>query len=273
MADGQESLYTISLDILRLALSVTTGVARFRHAKPSVTSTIGEPSVYALQPKEQRITDLYNELRQLQRQLLPFEQQDAHGDFASLSLDDLREESDAAKNLADIHALVDYGSLTSVDALVKSQKKDNDANDLLGAHEPVDPDKSVQIVLQLGQQLHQLKENLVKLEIDNEAIHKVNRRLTSTIIEKKSRQQQNKRIVGQHSERIKELQQILQTVTEKIETLKPTILGLILASGIDWGNDDRLRNIVLDCSNDYSNTESSDNDEFENQDNDGDNEF
>ncbi|KAK7205132.1 centromere protein H (CENP-H)-domain-containing protein [Myxozyma melibiosi] len=120
------------------------------------------------------------------------------------------------------------------------------------------------VVSKLASELSKLKAQIHSVRKDIKQLHKENRQTTSQLIsliqEHKHRRAD---ILSDDTQRlIKSYREAVSVTEQKIETLKPVLLGLIMGSGLNWSTDESLREIVLECSSSRSgNSDSSDDDD------------
>ncbi|KAJ8103300.1 hypothetical protein POJ06DRAFT_247162 [Lipomyces tetrasporus] len=254
--EENERLESIATDILNLCVGRKWGIPRLSDVSSSKSVTIGEASVRELTPKEARIIERYKELNELNRRIFEIDlkvEGNERREYSGLPVAELKHRSETAKQIADIHSTIIYGSVAPI-SLIRSQLQNGDHNTV------VNRDQSVQIILRLSDELSRLKTQLLQLQKENKERHEMNRATTVQIIgiTKERRTLQKSVLTNADKKRISAFKESIANTEEKIETLKPVILGIILGSGLDWATHDELRDIVLECSNNDSDDGSSD---------------
>ncbi|KAK9433112.1 hypothetical protein V1505DRAFT_363252 [Lipomyces doorenjongii] len=269
--DEHETLESVATDILNLCVGRRSGIPRLSDVASLKSATVGEASIRELTPKEARINELYNELNELNRQIFEIDlkiEGNERREYAGLPVSDLKCRSEMAKQMADIHSTITYGAMAPI-SLIRSQAQYVDHDD----SNAVDRDQSVPIILQLSDELSRLKVQLLELQKENKGRHGMNRATAGEIVDilKERRTRQKSVLSDADNKRIEAIKESIANTEEKIETLKPVVLGIILGSGLDWAAQKDLRDIVLECSNNDSDDESSDDEfDFNNQEDDPD---
>ncbi|KAK9238026.1 hypothetical protein V1525DRAFT_402220 [Lipomyces kononenkoae] len=259
--DEKETLESVATDILNLCVDRKSGIPRISDVTTSKSANLGEASNRELDPKETRINELYHELNELNRQILEADlkiEGNERREYSGLQVADLKSRSEIAKQMADIHSTITYGALAPI-SLLRSQFQNPEEYSTVINH-----GQSMQIILQLSDELSRLKVQLLQLQKENKERHAMNRTTVAEIVEtmKERRIRQKSVLSDADKKRIKACTESIASLEEKIETLKPVVLGIILGSGLDWASHEDLREIVLDCSNNDSDSDSSD-DEFD----------
>ncbi|KAK9368282.1 hypothetical protein V1509DRAFT_623611 [Lipomyces kononenkoae] len=258
--DEDETLESVATDILKLCVGRNSGIPRIGDVTMSKAATLGEASSHELDPKETRIIELCHELNELNRLIFEADlkiEGNERREYSGLQVADLKSRSEIATQIADIHSTLTYGALAPI-SLIRSRFQNSDEYGTV-----VNRNRSVQIILQLSDELSRLKLQLLQLQKENKERHGTNRATVAEIVEtmKERRIEQKDALSDADKKRIKTCTESIANVEEKIETLKPVVLGIILGSGLDWASHGELRDIVLECSNNDSDNDSSD-DEF-----------
>ncbi|KAK9378420.1 uncharacterized protein V2V93DRAFT_376153 [Kockiozyma suomiensis] len=255
------SLDVISTDILQLCLISPTGLPVLSKIGSSRTSIAGEPQLLSSLSKLQRIRALRSELFSVKRErdkyAIPLDR-NVKREFTGLSVDSVRERAAVAQIEADIAFDELYGHLASPKEL-KRRQSEYTAGDAMTAVE-----NSTAVIARLSNELSELRRQIYVSRSEIKLRHEENKAVTARLVSliHDQKQQTKSAIPGDAQMRILSCKESYASATQKLETLKPIILGIVLGSGLDWASDPNLREIVLECSNNDSEDSENDYDDY-----------
>ncbi|KAK9465415.1 centromere protein H (CENP-H)-domain-containing protein [Lipomyces arxii] len=251
-----DSLESVSTQILKLCVSSTTGIVRLKDVPTSQSLAGGMPSLQSPSATEKRIHEVYKQLGEIKRQQLKSNITPDDPElrpYATWTTEELKAEAERTKKLADIRSVIVSGSLFPI-SLLQSKIEQETQTDAVVFGSGLE-DKSVEMTLKLHKEIADLKLELLNEQKRNKERHRKNRERTAEIIRLAERQKERQRESMTEDERQKltTLKESIKRSSEKIRTLQAVILGIVLASGLDWASDENLRRIVLQCSaNDFN---------------------
>ncbi|KAK9450948.1 uncharacterized protein V1518DRAFT_412137 [Limtongia smithiae] len=240
-------LNTLSTDILKLCISTSTGVPRLYdvnqfEAAPPGEITNGDALASINTDKIYELEDLLYEIDILKRKISVNEvvlDQNVRRRFSVIPAQDLRDEARLEEYRAMLQNELKNGPMSFFNDKAAPENRELPFQD-----------RSFEIIRELAMSLAETRIQIERVQQSNRAQQKRNQRTTKEIITllRDRRRQQRSDLSRDDIERIRAYKESISSTQEKIDTLKPVILGIIFGSGIDWVNDKELCDLVLECS-------------------------
>ncbi|KAK9455209.1 hypothetical protein V1511DRAFT_511032 [Dipodascopsis uninucleata] len=252
-------------ELLDVCLSWTTGIPHFQDVSKSRSSVLGEDEHYELIIKEQTLIDLYDDYRKFEKIALNYSldvSQFTVPEAAQHTVERLKEIRQVNSKVHEINSQIRTGAIYSRALHEILNKQSNASNSARSVSYSSVRDKALSTVFQMSSQLSDLRKRKLEIQRQNTNQFQQCREYATEILQLISEKSKlfNSQVSENDKKHIEMYKLSLQSSFDKINTLKPVILNIILSSGVDWAENDRLRQIVLLCSNNDSYYDVSDDD-------------